>query len=150
MEKARFLIGIDPGRNTGFCLYNRQTKKIERLELMTFWELIDFIESIDKQTQLPYTEFVLEDPQLNKPVLFSRNSEVGHAPRVMLKIAQDVGRNKEQAAMLIEYFRKHNIRWLQVQPTTSKWKTDYFNRLTGWKGTSNEHTRDAAKLVFGR
>lgn len=32
----------------------------------------------------------------------------------------------------------------------TKWNPDTFARLTGWKGRTSEHARDAALLVYGR
>jgi hypothetical protein len=38
-----------------------------------------------------------------------------------------------------------------VNPTSRKTKInkDYFQKLTGYKGNTSEHGRDAAMLVFG-
>lgn len=134
----KYYIGIDPGRNTGFCLYERLTKKIVKLELLDFWETVQTI------TNIKDAMVIIEDPQLNKPV-FNR----GLKGNANLKVAQDVGRNKEQAFLLIEYMRKSKIPFRQVQPRTEKWDHKYFVKLTKWDGSSNEHVRDAARLVWG-
>jgi hypothetical protein len=31
----------------------------------------------------------------------------------------------------------------------TKWAADYFARVTGFKGRTSEHSRDAALLVYG-
>ena len=36
------------------------------------------------------------------------------------------------------------------RPGLTKWKADYWAKVTGWKGRTSEHARDAALLVLGR
>lgn len=146
----KYLIGIDPGRNTGICVYSQTDNKIVELSTFTnFWYLVKYFDGIGNMYPLGIQfKFILEDPQLNDPVFISGRH--GLSTRQMLKVAQDVGRNKEQAYLLIEYMKIQTRNFITVQPTQSKWKPEYFQRLTGWEGKSNEHTRDAARLVWGR
>lgn len=135
----KYYIGIDPGRNTGICIYSIKTKTIINLELRDFWGAVQIIDQLSNDAV-----FIIEDPQLNKPV-FNRGLKVNSN----LKVAQDVGRNKEQAYLLIEYMKMKNITFKQVRPSVEKWDHKYFVKLTKWQGTSNEHVRDAARLVWG-
>jgi len=40
--------------------------------------------------------------------------------------------------------------FLAPQKAKTKYTADYFNKLTGWVGSSSYHSRDAGMLVFGR
>ena len=45
----------------------------------------------------------------------------------------------------------HGIDFEAVPPKNNKTKmtAEAFERMTGWKGRTNEHGRDAAMLVYG-
>jgi len=158
--KEKFFLGIDPGRNTGIAIYQVSKKRLVKLMLLDFWGTIKLLDTFEKvikeelakETVLPGEldfetdlEIVIEDPQLNEPAFV----RPGTTERMMRKIAQDVGRNKENAFLFMEYMNKRRIRFRQVQPKTRKWDAEEMKKFTGWQGSSNEHNRDAAKLVFG-
>jgi hypothetical protein len=134
-----FLIGIDPGRHTGLCVYNRQSKKITLVDTKDFWGTILFVQMLKEKFTV-----IIEDPQLNQPV-FTREANKS----AMLKIAQDVGRNKEQAYLLITYFQINKIPFRTIRPVESKWSAIYLRKLTGYSARTNEHERDAIRLVYG-
>ena len=65
-------------------------------------------------------------------------------------MAQNVGMNKKEADLLIKYCKKENIPYKAVKPTKSKVDAKYFKTLTKFQGSTNQHQRDAAMLVYGR
>jgi hypothetical protein len=140
----KLYIGIDPGRNTGVAVYSSAQKKIIDLKTLDFWGVIAFLKEL-KLIHDTNFEVVMENPGLNS-FIYSRNHHENAT--IKLKMAQDVGRNKEQAFLIIDYLKMNNITFREVRPTTAKWKADIFNRYTGWTGNSNEHTRDAGRLVY--
>lgn len=162
-KPRKYCIGIDPGRHTGVAVWSKHEKKLLKLITLDFWGVIDFLDTftasmqaqdwgslgIAVQSEEITFEVVMEDPQLNDTT-FARGIE----PKLMLKVAQDVGRNKEQAFLLIEWMTRKKIVFRTVQPKNrkkggGKWSAEYFTHLTGWQGKSNEHTRDAARFVIG-
>jgi hypothetical protein len=86
------------------------------------------------------------------------------------KQAQNVGENKASAKVFIDLFRKHGIPYGSIAPSTrdradrdlvktrnlgiemlvlpTKTTAHQFQQLTGFDGRSNEHSRDAAMLIF--
>jgi len=134
------LIGIDPGRHIGLAVYETN---IGWIDIATYTDA----EAVIGEVQVwrgPLTVYI-EDPAKNKPV-FQRP---GVSARAMLRVAQNVGANKEAARSLIERLRGLGIDVVPVAPRRAK-KMDAktFQRLTGWTGRTSQHARDAAALVL--
>ena len=89
-----------------------------------------------------------------------------------LKQAQSVGKNQAAAQEIIKFLDKEEVFNLSIKPSDrqkaltkrggketrkdprilkmpTKTNASQFTLLTGYKGRSNEHSRDAATLVFG-
>lgn len=158
-------IGIDPGESNGIATYTRRNGLV--LDTMTFWQLIDRIDNLDRDVRTAEDvgarggpsatnlraslHFIVEDPNLNT-FMFGRNT--GHGNRADAKIAQNTGMNKQDAKRLIQRIRHHkfNIELVRPNPASSKWTSEYFERLwrsrhSGEPPRSNQHNRDAAKLI---
>lgn len=132
----RFTIGIDPGVKTGFAVYDRELKKINRLLTLCFVSTIRLIEA-----EYPDEEVfavVVEVPKTKKN---------WHGP----KAAHDVGRvcreSELMAAMLIE--KGYSVITQHPSGIGKDMTKDAFSKLTGWPKWSNGHTRDAGLLCFG-
>lgn len=145
----RYRIGIDPGGNTlGFAIWDREKRELSGLRQTTFWDAIGMITAFYQEHQDDMAVHI-EDPNKNKPV-FHRP---GESPREKLKRAQDVGRNKQTATYLLEYCKRQGIKAYGHRPgagSLTKLNADEFNRITRYQGRSNQHSRDAAMLVFDR
>lgn len=66
--------------------------------------------------------------------------------------AQGVGSVKRDAQIWEDWCKEQGYLYKMIHPAanaTKKKATDFF-RMTGWKGRTNEHARDAAMLVFQR
>lgn len=137
-------VGIDPGKNTGVAIYDAADKSLQVLSL-DFWGLIAWINHAPERRHYTY---VLEDPQQNKS-LYARHAIGKKAAAVVGKMGRDVGRNLENAFLLIEYFKRQGIEYRAVRPCGKKWNQADFERWTGLTIRTNEHTRDATKLVWG-
>lgn len=94
---VRYLIGIDPGVNTGVAVWNRAAGMLVTVDAGTITEVMEAVK--------------LWSEGLDVKVFFEA-------------VAPQRNRTKLSAGA--------------------------FARLTGWKGRTNEHGRDAAMLVFGR
>jgi len=127
--------------------------KFQRLATLDFWECIALLALIRNKrkkalesgrgNQYEY-KIIIEDPGLNKPTFVPP----GMSYPIALKKAQDVGRNKENAFLIIEYCKRNQIPFATLRPSAPKWKAKAFKKLTGYQGTTNEHNRDAARLVW--
>ncbi len=139
-------IGIDPGRQTGFAVWQRRLGQFAELTSVDFWSAVERLSDY-------YHRFgsgllvVVEDPGKNKPVFAERLE--GSSVRASLRRAQNVGMNKEHARLLIEFCEMRGIAVRKVRPTRKKWNADAFRRMTGYDGRTSQHARDAGRLVFG-
>lgn len=158
-----FLVGLDPGKSTGFCLYNKTRKRIVKLCTLDFWQVFDVIELVftsyniageggRKEAPLYHNkiEFVIENSSLNKPT-FAKAGDGKELSRQ--KISRNVGMNQRESVLLIQGIRRLGYEVKEVTPSKKsaykgKITVPMFKAMTGWKGTSSQHARDAAMLVI--
>ncbi|TGK36185.1 hypothetical protein EHQ12_04185 [Leptospira gomenensis] len=145
-EKSQFdaldekiLIGIDPGVNTGFAAYSRESRKLVHVatygvlkaqdEVLAYWEK-------DKSLCL-----LIEDARKRK--WFGDNAG---AKRM------GAGSVKRDCKLWEEFCNKNGIPFRLVHPKKggTKNKPAEFQILTGWTGRTSSHARDAAMIVYGR
>ena len=148
-------IGIDPGKKTGLAVFNRREGRITEIKTLDFWKTIRWIETL----VLPH-DIYIEDPaqigalynrhRLAAQITGLRQNSLLKRIGTLTKIAQDVGRNKAHAALLIEFIQEQTKHYVHpLKPTGRKWTTAQMKTYTGFK-RSNEHERDAARLCIGR
>lgn len=147
----KYLIGIDCGLNTGFAVYNKATKKFRELDTYTFWQTIHRLNHYFdgcKNGEM-VVEVFIEDVTQNKPTFFKGQ----HNEKVYRKISQDVGSNKRDCILLMEYCDINHIKVHPIRPTKksiTKISQEQFTKYTGYTVRSSSHSRDAAMLVWGR
>lgn len=141
------IIGIDPDlQASGVGIVTRN--KIRELKNMPFPELIEFITALAADNEIIVK---LEDVNRWKSVK-KRN---GTGELAMRKISQNVGQVKATATLIKEMLNSkgvdvHLVRPLRGPVKQAKKSSTYFNKLTGWDGSSNEDNRDAALIaLFG-
>jgi hypothetical protein len=142
-------IGIDPGESNGVAIYDKTNGL--RLKTLTFWDLADYIEKrivIEYKTNakiLPH--FYVENPNLNGFIY--QQKVTGKNRQEAMRVAQNVGMNKGDAKRIIELIKRHDMIVEEVKPvsTSQKWTSEYFKALTRIEVTTNQHVRDAAKLI---
>lgn len=150
MNKPQYVIGIDPGKHTGFAVYDRHTRQLIDLRTSTFWTTVFDLERYLEDCGALNFEVVIEDVTQLKAV-FQKQGDGSSRKRE--HIAQGVGSVKRDAELLIQFIEAKGIRLNKMVPRkggTSKMKVEAFNALTKWNKSSSEHSRDAAMLVFGR
>jgi len=134
----RIIIGIDPGVKTGLAAWVPAERRFQSIETMSIVKAMDWI-MLAKRDGLQ-VEVRFEDARLR--------TWFGKAGREQL---QGAGSIKRDCSIWSEFCEYHDIPSQAVKPFKggTKWSADYFKRLTGWKGRTSEHSRDAACLVFG-
>jgi hypothetical protein len=142
---AVYVIGIDPGVNTGFAVWNRTEKKLTRCDSLMIHEAMRVIESMNNA---PYPIFVrVEDARLN----------VLPAKLRKLHREQGAGSIKRDSQIWEDFLTDMDIPFEMTDPRkppkiAGKKGKDMdsaeFQRLTGWQGRTNEHARDAAMLCW--
>lgn len=145
-----YSLGIDPGVNTGICLFDRTTRKIAVLATIDFWGVFDFLDALYAIMPVESITVVIENSALNKPT-FSKAG--GNTALKMQKISRNVGFNQRESILLIEGIRRLGYEVKEIRPSGKKgekrkWTKEVFENLTGWKKQSSQHSRDAAMLVI--
>lgn len=138
-------IGIDPGANTGFAIWDATNKKIVFIKTYTFWDCIEHLILLKSKPGFEFVVFI-EKPSGNKPTFshHSRNRE---------KISQNIGENKRDEKLIVEFCNRNQIPVFPIRPgkySMTGMKQDAFNEYTGYSGSTSGHARDAAMLVFNR
>lgn len=141
---APYLIGIDPGANTGVCLYRRSDKHFQVYTIKP-WDILDLIDPWIVERGVDAFHCIMEDPRKNRPV-WPR----GVPKKSAAKIAQNVGSNKRDTDYLEYYLKGAGLSITLIRPKKSKWSEKKFKLLTGSDIRTNEHTRDAVRMVYGR
>ena len=141
-----WIIGIDPGTTTGMCIYNRVTK-IELLTSGTLLEMQYILQAHPWNKLIKFNQVFMriEDARLRKWIPYEKTerAEKGHR--------EGAGYVKAHCAIWENFCEIWGIPYELVEPKKNKTKVkaDKFKMMTGWKGRTNEHERDAAMLVFG-
>lgn len=91
----------------------------------------------------------LENINVHKPVFL----RPGQNRNQMMKIAQNVGAVKYAATLLIEQLTAAGLKVNLVNPlpkslSGKRFNQESFNNFTGWQGSSNGDTRDAAMIAW--
>lgn len=136
MTTIDYLIGIDPGVNTGVAVWNGT--ELERVEST---DIICAMEIVRHYNDYHNIQVYYEDARLRH--------WFGSSGREKLMGAGSVKRDSQ----IWETFCKgYDIPYVAVAPkdNMTKLNAKQFALYTGWKGRTNEHERDAAMLVFKR
>lgn len=148
---ATHIIGIDPGAHTGFAIWDCKAKKITQIATFDFWECIEKIYELAYSTHFNFSDVrteiavVIENPGGNRPTFRE------HQTKFREKLSQNIGMNKRDAQLIIQYCERSGIKVLPIIPgkhSQSKVKPDVFSQITCWIGRTSQHGRDAAMLVF--
>ena len=148
LKDMALFIGIDPGVNTGFAVWNSVTRSFQDLSTLPIDAALDRVRGImGNHGDLGGIKMLyFEDARLRKYLPRERNmSEY----RGKLMGAGSVKRDCE----IWEDFCKHwGIPYTAVPPRKglTKWDAETFNKMTGWTGRTSNHARDAALLVWGK
>jgi len=136
-KKYDLLIGIDPGKNTGFAIVSHG--------------MLGFVGSVMIHQAFAIIEGYIETGMKIK-VYIEDSRNVSRAFGGAAK-AQGAGSIKRDCNIWEDYLIDSGIDYQFIRPgkrSNLKMESSAFAKLTGWKGRTNSHGRDAAMLVFGR
>jgi predicted RNase H-like nuclease (RuvC/YqgF family) len=141
--KKRYVIGIDPGRNTGFAIYDRETRGISLMATLDFWAAYKHVST---QYEPAETIVVIEVPKHSRLHEY-QDGKTGD--RLREKIAGDVGGIAREAELLADGIAAAGFEVRRVTPTRSKWTAKDIQQRTRITTRTNEHVRDAISLCYG-
>lgn len=132
-------IGIDTGTKTGFAVW--EDGKLQVVESMTITQAMRKI-----LTAYPYqtTKLYIEDAR--KWIGFNGKTKSTDAR------LQGAGSVKRDASIWEDWCKENGYQAVFVKPMGKglKKSAEDFKRITKWEGRTNEHSRDAAMIVYGR
>lgn len=141
-NNTRYYIGIDPGVNTGYAVWDALERELVKVGCVDFLEMVKMLEAINP---MEYT-VIIEDPNLNAPTFFHKETD----RRKREKISQNVGANKRDAQLLIQLCQRRGLEFQPRRPSQGKWSSAVCRSIIRQKiSPDNSHTRDAVRLVWG-
>lgn len=141
MKQQITLIGIDPDTvKSGVAIKSEELKLFN----MSFFELYDFLTTFKPETEK--IKVYIECGFLNGG---NRHKVSGGSLELNSKIGERIGANHEVAKKICEMCEHLKIEFIQVRPTKTKTKSDYFKKITGYSKRTNQEQRDACLLIWG-
>lgn len=142
-DSKAFLVGIDPdSKKSGVAIW-RQHDRRYALNNLAFFELFDYLKEKKQSIRL----VVIEAGWLNKSTWHGAH---GKGAAISARIGKNVGANHEAARKIVELCEYIKIHYELVRPHSGKLSASQFAKVTGIQDRTNQETRDAFMLVFGR
>ena len=136
-------IGIDTGVHTGIAVWDSEKGKFVYLDTLKIHEALNIVSSYAYKDIPLCVRF--EDARQRKWIPFAKNvtGELGRA--------QGAGYVKAHCQIWEDFLTDYRIPFEAIAPrrNVTKLSAEQFERITGYKGRTNEHARDAAMLVYG-
>ena len=137
-------IGIDPGTHTGVAIWdNKQQVFIELATIPIHQALLKVKNYYNDNKGLSNICVVFEDAR--------QRTWFGKDKNTNAKL-QGAGSIKRDCSIWEDFCKDYQIPFLAVPPMKggTKLSEEYFKTISGWKGRTSNHARDAAMLVIGR
>lgn len=133
------LIGIDPGKHTGFAVWDCPLRALMTVETLAIHEAMERVRQLHGAGMV--REVTFEDARL-RTWFGSKGREA----------AQGAGSIKRDCVIWEDYLTALRVPFKALAPKSLKTKVsaEHFQRLTNWPGRTSEHARDAAMQVWGR
>lgn len=137
-------VGIDTGVNTGIAVWDSKKRELLSLDTVTIDEAIFRVLGLVAEYQ--DISVVVEDARKRKWVPNTHDVRKEMARRL------GAGSVKRDAKIWEDFLTRMKIQFQMIPPLkgATKWTGEGFASVTGYKGRTTEHSRDAAMLVFGR
>lgn len=138
MDKSRrYIIGVDPGVNTGISVWDKTEKKFAYIGCAKIHIAMEVVLSwVTKAGVLIRVE------DARKRFWFGNSGT---------EQLQGAGSIKRDCSIWEDYLKYIEADYEMVAPKNNKTKldADKFRKMTGWTNQTNQHARDSAMLVYG-
>ena len=135
-------IGIDPGTHTGVAVWDTKEGRFLSLETLPIHQAL--IKVMMWRDRIGHDlQVVFEDAR--------QRTWFGRDKNTNAKL-QGAGSIKRDCSIWEDFCKDYQIPFLAVPPVKggTKLSEAYFKTISGWKGRTSNHARDAAMLVIGR
>lgn len=142
-----YCIGIDCGKNTGVAIWDTKAQYFVSLETLPIHRALEKVYNYATKVDTRFRcRVFFEDARQRKwlPKDASASEYRGHL--------MGAGSVKRDAVIWQDALTDWGIPFEMVppRPGLTKWTAETFRNVTGYKGRTSNHARDAALLVFGR
>lgn len=142
-----WLIGIDPGTDTGIARYSTDRRDFVEVTSMPIHRAMDEVRLHKEASAGTGQQFlvIFEDARKRQyfGVMDEKTAKYGNAVR------EGAGAAKRDATIWEDFLTDLGVPFVARKPANTKHSAPYFRALTGWTKRTNEHARDAGMLVFG-
>lgn len=137
-------VGIDPGVKTGFASYEPDRRALTAVHTLAIHEAMDLVRELHQSGRLASVTF--EDARLRRYF----GAADARMKRSGAGIREGIGSVKRDCSIWEEFLAALGVQFFAVRPAAgmTKWDAATFERVTGWKGRTSNHARDAAMLVW--
>ncbi len=139
----RFFLGLDPGRQTGWAVWDAAREVFVEILTADFWKAYAMV-----QTYRPAHCCIV----IEMPSGATYDHDLDQTPdkaRRREKVSRNVGSVQREAQLLAEGLDRLGYTVRRIRPRQSKLGARAFRRLTSYAGRTSQHGRDAGMLVFG-
>ena len=143
-----YLIGIDCGKHTGIAIWDTETQAFTVIETFPIHRALDKVYKYGLMMACGANSVKVYFEDARQRRWFPKEASWGEVKgRAMLS-----GYVKRDAVIWQDALTDWGIPFEMVppRPGMTKWDAATFARVTGYKGRTSNHARDAALLVFGR
>lgn len=139
-------IGIDPGEHTGVAVWDGKARRLIECATLPLHRALRLVGEYNDKAPARGLRVVFEDARQRR-WLPRESSASEYRGKLM-----GAGAAKRDARIWEEYLTDLDVAFEALAPRAgmTKWDAAQWARVTGWKGRTSEHARDAALLVFGR
>ena len=141
-------IGLDPGKHTGLAVWDTEAQRFKEIETQPVHKALDSVKNWINVGKAFYggVRVYFEDARQRKwlPKDATSSEYRGHL--------MGAGSVKRDSVIWQDALTDWGIPFEMVPPRAgaTKWNADTFARITGYKGRTSNHAREAALLVYGR
>ena len=137
-------IGIDPGTHTGVAIWDSKAQVFIELTTIPIHQALLKVKRLYAESrELSNICVVFEDAR--------QRTWFGKDKNTNAKL-QGAGSIKRDCRIWEDFCKDYQIPFLKIPPIKggTKLSEAYFKTISGWKGRTSNHARDAAMLVIGR
>lgn len=134
-------IGIDPGKHTGFAVWDHDAKYLAEVATMSITQAMEKVRMMSDVLGKDNIRLFVEDAR--------KRTWFGNTGPEVWKGAGSICRD---STIWEDFCREQSIECRMMAPARgcTKLNASKFKAITKWQGRTSEHARDAAMLVFGR